>query len=60
MNKKLSREIMKRSRLRNKFLNTRSDFDRKVYNKQKNYVFSLSRNEKTKNNFTVILTLTFL
>ena len=60
MNKKLSREIMKRSRLRNKFLNTRSDFDRKVYNKQKNYVVSLSRNEKTKNNFTVILTLTFL
>ena len=27
VNKKLSKEIMKRSRLRNKFLNTKSDFD---------------------------------
>ena len=34
MNKKLSKEIMKRSRLRNKFLNTKSDIDRKAYNKQ--------------------------
>ena len=30
MNKKLSKEIMKRSRLRNKFLNTKSDIDRKT------------------------------
>ena len=49
MNKKLSKEIMKRSRLRNKFLNTKSDIDRKAYNKQRNYVVSLLRNEK--NNF---------
>ena len=48
MNKKLSKEIMKSSRLRNKFLNTKSDIDRKAYNKQRNYV-SLLRNEK--NNF---------
>ena len=34
MNKKSSKAIMKRSRLRNKFLNTRSDLDRKAYNKQ--------------------------
>ena len=34
MNKKLIKEIMKRSRLRNKFLNTKSDIDRKVYNAQ--------------------------
>ena len=46
MNKKLSKEIMKRSRLRNKFLNTKSDIDRKAYNKQHNYVASLLRNEK--------------
>ena len=46
MNKKLSKEIMKRSRLRNKFLNTKSDIDRKAYNKQRNYVVSLLRNEK--------------
>ena len=46
MNKKLSKEIMKRSRLRNKFLNTKSDLDRKAYNKQRNYVVSLMRKEK--------------
>ena len=43
--KTLSKEIMKRSRLRNKF-NTKSDIDRKVYNKQRNYVVSLLRKEK--------------
>ena len=37
---------MKRSYLRSKFLNTKSDVDRKVYNKQRNYVVSLLRNEK--------------
>ena len=46
MSKKFSNEIMKRSRLRNKFLNTKSDIDRKVYNKQRNYVVSLLRNDK--------------
>ena len=53
MNKKLSKEIMERSRLRNKFLNTKCDLDRKAYNKtkkfrkpynkQRNYVISLLR-----------------
>ena len=37
---------MKRSRLRNKFLNTKSDIDRKSYNKQRIQVVSLVRNEK--------------
>ena len=46
MSKKLGKEIMKRSPLRNKFLNTKSDLDRKVYNKQRNYVVSLLRKEK--------------
>ena len=45
-NQALSKEIMKRSRLRNKFLNTKSDIDRKAYNKQRNYVVSLLRKEK--------------
>ena len=36
MNKKLSQEIMKRSHLRNKFLNTKSGIERKVYNEQRN------------------------
>ena len=48
MNKKLSKEIMKRSPLKNKFLNTKSDTDRKAYNKHRNYVASLLRNEKKK------------
>ena len=46
MNKTLSKEIMKSSRLRNKFLNTKNDIDRKAYNKQCNYVVSLLRNGK--------------
>ena len=46
MNRKLSKEVMKRSSLRYKFLNTKSDIDRKAYNKQRNYVVSLLRNEK--------------
>ena len=41
--KTLSKEIMKRSHLRNKFLNIKSDIDRKAYNKQHNYVVSLLR-----------------
>ena len=57
MNKKLSKEIMKRSRLRNKFLNTRRVLNGKAWSKQRNYVVSLLRKEKS--NFTVILTLTF-
>ena len=44
--KTLSKEIMKRLRLRNKFLNTKIDIDRKAYNKQRNYVVSLLRKEK--------------
>ena len=34
--KRLNKEIMKRSRLRNKFFNTKSDIDRKAYEKQRN------------------------
>ena len=56
MSKKLSKEIMKRSCLRNKFLNTRSDLDQKAYNQQRNYIVSLVRKEKK---IIVILTLTF-
>ena len=46
MNKILSKEIMKRSRLRNKFLNTKSGIDRTASNKQCNYVVSLLGIEK--------------
>ena len=46
MYKNLTKQIMKRSRLRKKILNTKSDIDRKAYNKQHNYVASLLRNKK--------------
>ena len=46
MSKKLSKEIMIRSSLRNKFLNTKSGLDRKAYNKQRKYEFSLLRKGK--------------
>ena len=46
---------MKRSRLRNKVLNTKSDIDRKAYNKQRNLCVSLIRSEK-KNFFSNINT----
>ena len=36
MNTKLSKEIMKSSLLRNRFLNTKSDIDRKAYHKKRN------------------------
>ena len=57
MNKKLSKEIMKRSRVRNQFQsNTRSDLDQKPYNKQRNYGVSLFRKGEK---FLQFLTLTF-
>ena len=55
MNEKINKEIIKRSRLRNKFLKTKSDIDRKAYNKQYNLCVSLIRSEK-KNFFSYINT----
>ena len=46
---------MKRSRLKNKILNTKSDIDRKAYNKQRNLCISLIRSEM-KNFFSNINT----
>ena len=46
INKKINKEIMKRSRLRNKFLNSKSDVDHRAYNKQRNLCVSLIRKEK--------------
>ena len=46
VNKKITKEIMKRSRLRNKFLHSKSDIDRKAYNKQRNICVTLIRQEK--------------
>ena len=46
INKKLSKETMIRSRLRNKSIKTKTDVNRKAYNKQRNYFVSLFRIEK--------------
>ena len=46
MNKKLSKEIMTRSRLRNKSIKTKTDANGKAYNKQRNYFVSLFRIKK--------------
>ena len=46
---------MKRSRLRNKFLNSKSDIDRKAYNPQRNLCVSLIRQAK-KNFFSKLNT----
>ena len=37
---------MKRSRLRNKFSNAKSEIDSRTYTKQRNHVVSLMRKEK--------------
>ena len=46
IDKNINKHIMKRSHLRNKFLNTKSDFDRKAYNTQRNLCVSLIRQAK--------------
>ena len=47
MNKTISKEIMKRNRLRNKFLKNRTDENKSRYTKQRNYCDSLLRKTKT-------------
>ena len=46
INSKIHKEIMRRSRLRNKYLDFKTDADRMAYNKQPNYCVSLKRKEK--------------
>ena len=48
MNKHISKKIIKRSKLRNKFYETRNNTDKFNYNKQRNFSVSLTRNEKSK------------
>ena len=55
IDKTINKEIMKRSRHRNKSLNRKSDIDRRAYNKQRNLCLSLLRREK-KNFFDNIST----
>ena len=55
MNKRINKEIVKRRRLRNKFLNTKSDIDRRAYNKQGNKCVMLIRQQK-KNFFSKLNT----
>ena len=46
MTKDLSKNIMKRSRLRNKYLKNNNGENRKLYAKQRNYCISLLRKTK--------------
>ena len=46
INKKINKQIMERSQLRNKLLNTKSDIYRKAYNQQRNFCVNLIRSEK--------------
>ena len=46
MTKQLSKEIMKRSRLRNTFLRNRTEENKILYNRQRNYCVSLLRKSK--------------
>ena len=46
MNKKLSKAIMTRSRLRNKLLKNPDEVNKRNYNKQRNYCVNLLRKEK--------------
>ena len=46
INRKINKEIMKRTRLRNKFFKTKNESDRNNYNKQRNFCLSLIRKEK--------------
>ena len=46
MNKNLSKEIMKRTRLRNKFLKDRNKENKRRYSKQRNYFVSFIRKMK--------------
>ena len=48
MNKTLSKETMKRTRLRNKFLKNRNDYNKREFSKQRNYtVYLLLENPKS-------------
>ena len=46
IDKSMSKYIMKRSRLHNKFLNAKNDIERKAYNAQRNLCVSLIRQAK--------------
>ena len=46
MNKSLSKAIMVRSKLRNKFLKFQTNESREAYNKQRNYCVTLLRESK--------------
>ena len=48
MDKELNQAIMVRSKLRNKYLKSKSEIDKQRYNKQRNYCVKLLRQKKLK------------
>ena len=57
MNKKISKEIMKRSRLKNNFMKSQKEIDRIAYNMQRNLCVSMIRREKKTIFLTSILVI---
>ena len=47
MNKTLSKELMKRTRLRNKFLKNRYDYNKREFSKQRNFCVCLVGKSKS-------------
>ena len=54
MNSKIHKEVMKRTRLRIKFIDSKTNADRIAYKKQRNFCVSLIRKEKKKS-ITILL-----
>ena len=46
INSKIHKEVMRRTRLRNKFIDSKTDADRIAYNEQRTHCVSLIRKEK--------------
>ena len=46
MNSEIHKEVKRRTHLRNKFMDSKTDADRIDYNKQRNYCVRLIRKEK--------------
>ena len=46
INSKIHKEVIRRTRLRNKFIDSKTDADRIAYNKQRNFCVSQIRQEK--------------
>ena len=54
MYKELNEAIMLRSKIRNKYLKSKSQIDKEKYNKQRNFCVKLLKNKNITNSFTSV------